>query len=115
METVLGNQKEIYLLGDFNRDLMNENIKSTWLEYIEPFGLHQKVNYASRKTAHSQTLIDHIYCNVESNISSINVPEIGLSDHFPIFLTEKQTAQCPNSLIELLVTDLLKPSMSRTL
>ena len=29
METVLGNQKEIYLLGDFNRDLMNENIKST--------------------------------------------------------------------------------------
>ena len=54
METVLGNQKEIYLLGDFNRDLMNENIKSTWLEYIEPFGLHQKVNYAARKTAHIQ-------------------------------------------------------------
>ena len=32
METVLGNQREIYLLGDFNRDFMNGNIKSTWLE-----------------------------------------------------------------------------------
>ena len=95
METVLGNQKEIYFLGDFNRDLMNENIKSTWLEYIEPFGLHQKVNFATRKTAHSQTLIDHIYCNVESNISSINVPEIGLSDHFPIFLTRKTNCTMP--------------------
>ena len=27
METILANQKEIYLLGDFNRDLINVNIK----------------------------------------------------------------------------------------
>ena len=98
METVLGKQKEIYLLGDFNRDLMNENTKKAWLEYMEPFGLNQKVNYATRKTAHSQTLIDHIYCNVESNISSINVPEIGLSDHFPIFLTRKTNCTLPKFL-----------------
>ena len=98
METVLGKQKEIYLLGDFNRDLMNENTKKAWLEYMEPFGLNQKVNYATRKTAHSQTLIDHIYCNVESNISSINVPEIGLSDHFPIFLTRKTNCTLPKIL-----------------
>ena len=98
METVLGKQKEIYLLGDFNRDLMNENTRKAWLEYMEPFGLNQKVNYATRKTAHSQTLIDHIYCNVESNISSINVPEIGLSDHFPIFLTRKTNCTLPKFL-----------------
>ena len=53
------------------------------------FWSSSKINYATRKTAHSQTLIDHIYCSVESNISSINVPEIGLSNHFPIFLTRK--------------------------
>ena len=75
METALSKQKENYLLGDFNRDLMNENTKNAWLEYIEPFGLHQKVTHPTRKTAHSQTLIDHIYCNVASNISSIKVPE----------------------------------------
>ena len=95
METALSKQKEIYLLGDFNRDLMNENTKNAWLEYIEPFGLHQKVTHPTRKTAHSQTLIDHIYCNVASNISSIKVPEIGLSDHFPIFLTRKTNCTEP--------------------
>ena len=71
IEIDLGKQKEICLLGDFNRDLMNGNIKNAWLEYVEPFGLHQKVNYPTTKTAHSQTLIDHIYCNMETNISSI--------------------------------------------
>lgn len=95
METVLAEQKEIYLLGDFNRDLMSENTKNAWLEYIEPFGLHQKVNHPTRKTALSQTLIDHIYCNVETNISSIQVPEVGLSDHFPIFLTRKTNCTQP--------------------
>ena len=77
IEIVHGNQKEIYLLGDFNRDLMNKNIKSTWLEYMEPFGLYKKVNYATRKKAHAQTLIYNIYCNFELNISLIYVPEIG--------------------------------------
>ena len=95
METILGNQKEIYLLGDFNRDLINVNTKTAWLEYMEPFGLHQKVNFPIRKTAQSQTLIDHIYCNVEANVSSVNVPEIGLSDHFPIFLTRKTNCTEP--------------------
>ena len=74
---------------------MNGKMNSTCLDYIEPFGLHQKVNYARRKTAHSQTLIDHIHCNNESNISSIRVPEIGLSDHFPIFLTRKTNCTLP--------------------
>ena len=95
MENILANQKEIYLLGDFNRDLINENTKTAWLEYMEPFGLHQKVNFPTRKTAQSQTLIDHIYCNVEANVSSVNVPEIGLSDHFPIFLTRKTNCTEP--------------------
>ena len=95
METILANQKEIYLLGDFNRDLINVNTKTAWLEYMEPFGLHQKVNFPTRKTAQSQTLIDHIYCNVEANDSSVNVPEIGLSDHFPIFLTRKTNCTEP--------------------
>lgn len=76
---------------------MKENIKKAWLEYIEPFGLQQKVNSATRKTAHSQTLIDHIYCNIEENISSIKVPEIGISDHFPVFLTRKTNCATPKS------------------
>ena len=30
VDKILETQKEIYLLGDFNRDLLNENIKSRW-------------------------------------------------------------------------------------
>lgn len=97
IEKVLEKQKEIYLLGDFNRDLLNENTKKAWLEYMEPFGLHQKVNCATRITSHSQTLIDHIYCNVQENISSVKVPKIGISDHFPIFLTRKTNNTTPKS------------------
>ena len=95
IDKILETQKEIYLLGDFNRDLLNENIKKSWLEYLEPFGLIQKVNQSTRKTSSSETLIDHIYCNMQTNLSSIDVPQIGLSDHFPIFLTRKTNCSIP--------------------
>lgn len=95
IEKVLETQKEIYLLGDFNRDLLNEQTRKAWLEFMEPYGLFQKVQVVTRKSNHSQTLIDHIYCNVESNVNSINVPEIGLSDHYPIFVTRKCSTSIP--------------------
>lgn len=47
------------------------------------------------KTAHLQTSNDHIYCNEEANISSNKISEIGLSDHFPIFLTGKTNSKSP--------------------
>ena len=37
IETVLKKQKEIYLLGDFNRDVLNENTKNTWLDSIASY------------------------------------------------------------------------------
>ena len=93
LDKVLETQKEFYLLGDFNRDLLNEQISKPWLECLEPFGLIQK-SQATRKTSFSETLI---YCNIEANISSIKVPQIGLSDHFPIFLTRKTNSSSPKS------------------
>ncbi len=95
IEKILQQQKEFYILGDFNRDLLNENIRKSWTEYLEQFGLSQLVNVPTRKTSHSETLIDHIYCNIESNVSNIHVPKLGLSDHFPIFLTRKFTSSPP--------------------
>ena len=40
-DKVLEYEKEIYLMGDYNRDLFQENLKITWLEYMESFGLKQ--------------------------------------------------------------------------
>ena len=88
-DKVLACEKEIYLMGDFNRDLLQVNIKKTWLEYMESFGLEQIVKSPTRTTDHSETLIDHIYCNNLSNVLSTKVPILGLSDHFPVIVTRK--------------------------
>ena len=89
IEKVLSLELETYILGDVNRDLLNENIQKSWLEYTESFGLSQLVSEATRVTNNSRTLIDHIYCNTRENISFIDVPTVGLSDHFPVFFTRK--------------------------
>ena len=44
IEHVLMEEKEVYIIGDINRDLLNKQIKNFWTEYIEPFGLTQLVS-----------------------------------------------------------------------
>ena len=61
LENALKEEKEMYILGDMNRDLLNEQIKRLWTEYMEPFGLTQLVSEATRVTHDSSTLIDHVY------------------------------------------------------
>ena len=94
---VLKEEKEVYLMGDINRDLLNNNINKAWTEYMEPFGLSQLVSEATRVTNDTRTLIDHIYSNCPENVNSINVPKIGLSDHFPIFFTRKMHVHPPKT------------------
>ena len=55
------------------------------------------VSQATRLTARSANLIDHIYCNMEENCSNVSVPSLGLSDHFPIFFTRKNNSHVPKS------------------
>ena len=95
IEKVLQEEKEIYLLGDINRDLLNDQIHRAWNDYMEPFGLTQLVSEPTRVTSVSRTLIDHIYCNCPENVKSVLVPKLGLSDHFPIFLTRKMHSHTP--------------------
>ena len=97
MENVLKEEKELYLMGDFNRDLLNVQIKNAWTDYMEPFGLTQLLSEATRVTNDTRTLIDHIYSNCPENVNSLNIPNVGLSDHFPIFLTRKMHVQPPKT------------------
>ena len=89
IEKVLQEEKEIFLLGDINRDLINEQIKRSWADYMEPYGLDQLVVEPTRITSDSRTLIDHIYCNCPETVKSVHVPKLGLSDHFPVIVTRK--------------------------
>ncbi|MEW8544961.1 MAG: reverse transcriptase family protein, partial [Candidatus Thiodiazotropha sp.] len=95
LENVLKEEKEMYILGDINRDLLNNQINKAWTDYIEPFGITQLVSEPTRVTNDSRTLIDHIYSNCPENVNSIDVPKIGLSDHFPIFFTRKMHVHPP--------------------
>ena len=97
LENVLQEEKEMYIVGDINRDLLNDQIQRAWSDYIEPFGLTQLVFEPTRITSESRTLIDHIYTNSPENVKYVLVPKIGLSDHFPIFLTRKMHNHTPKS------------------
>ena len=48
MEKALCEEKEIYILGDFNRDLLNTKIKKQWLDFMEKFGLFQNISQPTR-------------------------------------------------------------------
>ena len=54
---ILACEKEIYLMGDFNRDLLQVNTNKTWLEYMESFGLEKNVVSPTRTTEYSETLM----------------------------------------------------------
>ena len=89
VETLFNEDKEIILLGDFNRDLLNENIKDEWLDYTISLGLNQQIVMPTRVNQRSSTLIDHIYTNMPANISTTHVPKIGISDHYPVLCNRK--------------------------
>ena len=62
---------------------------------MEPFGLVQMVSDATRVTPSYRTLIDHIYTNCTENVNLLNVPKIGLSDHFSIFFYSQNACATP--------------------
>ena len=76
-------------MGDFNHDLFQENLKITWLEFMESFCFKHIIEPTTRVTDNARTLIDLIYCNTPNNIISVDVPTLVISDHFPIFATRK--------------------------
>ena len=81
-------EEKIFLLGHFNKDLLNPQVKSPWLGYINTHDMVQHVNEATRVVPHvsCSTLIHHVYSNFSENIKFIDILKIGLIDHYPIFL-----------------------------
>lgn len=80
---------EIIMIGDFNIDYLHANIPSCWNEIISHFNFKQLVNMPTRVTEHTASIIDHIYATNENHICDIDVPNIRLSDHFPVYFNWK--------------------------
>ena len=85
----LPDDKPIYIMGDFNinllkNDRLNVNINFSNLLYSHNF--HPNILIPTRTTEFSATLIDNIFCNhLIDHISGVLNTDI--SDHFPIFTT----------------------------
>ena len=88
IEKSLSLTDEIYLMGDINVDLKNGILTNTaWKHIVELHDLQQLIEEHTRVTAHSETLIDHLYVSTSDKVTDISVPSIAISDHYPICFT----------------------------
>ena len=89
LEKISNENKDVFLIGDFNTDLINSDIEpiSSFLDTITTnlFVLH--ITLPTRITPTSSTLIDNIYSNITNFSTGIsgNLTS-AISDHFPQFL-----------------------------
>ncbi|MCU7800226.1 MAG: hypothetical protein KZQ70_08805 [gamma proteobacterium symbiont of Lucinoma myriamae] len=89
IDTVTKEGKEIILLGDLNKNLIGGQADKEWLNLTLSLGLSQMVDEPTRVTENSSTLIDHIYTNIEENITRVTVCKSAISDHYAIFGNRK--------------------------
>ena len=90
LEKVSKEQKQIFLLGDFNINLLNYNIHQPTNNFLDSLASNSTIPYImrpTRLTSHSKTLIDNIFSNIlSSEIMSGNLTAT-ISDHLPQFLS----------------------------
>ena len=78
----------IFLLGDFNINLLNYDIHPSTNEFLDSLSSHNFLPHIlqpSRVTTNSKTLIDNIFSNMAVPNISGNLTA-SISDHFPQFL-----------------------------
>ena len=77
--------KDVIILGDFNINLLDENIKGKrWIEAFNVCGMIQLISVPTRITDTTSSLIDHAYVLKPENIIYTGTINYGGSDHFPI-------------------------------
>ena len=88
LEKTSKEQKSIFLLGDFNVNLLNYNEHNETNEFLDSLASNSFIPLIlqpTRITSHSNTLIDNIFSNViDPDIISGNLTAT-ISDHLPQF------------------------------
>ena len=97
------NDREIYVLGDFNINLfskqkyifhqtntqsMSPEVKN-YFQFCSLYGLKQPIKSPTRVTCSTSSLIDHILTTFPERISQQGIIDVGLSDHQLIYCTRK--------------------------
>ena len=89
LEKILKEQKSVFLLGDFNINLMNYNAHNTNNELLDSLASNSFLPYIlqpTRITSHSETLIDNIITNITLPDSISGNLTATISDYLPQFL-----------------------------
>ena len=71
---------DVLLLGDFNINLLAPP-PPAWDSTVTMLGLSQLITEPTRVTVTTKTLLDHVYTNNRSKVSSTAVLRVGFSDH----------------------------------
>ena len=87
-KSLLLNNK-IHIAGDLNIDFKDGNAANNkWKHMIETHDLSQHINTPTRVTAHSETIIDHVYPSDSAHMTDISIPNIALAtitrSHLPV-------------------------------
>jgi predicted nucleotidyltransferase len=85
--------KETYLMGDMNIDLLkcsSHHKTGEYLESVFSHGFLPLITKPTRITDHSATLIDHIYANKQDILSTSGIIINDISDHFGVFAIIKR-------------------------
>ena len=89
LEKVSKEQKQIFLLGDFNINLLNYNVHQPTNDFLGSLASNfiiPNILQTARLTRHSKTLIENIFSNIlYSKIISGNLTAT-ISDHLPQIL-----------------------------
>ena len=82
---------QLTILGDLNIDLLqNRTSSKAWLTMNEKLLMYQVVNEPTRVTDPSTTMIDHIFTSHMEKVRAIEVPKVGLNDHYPTCIVLKE-------------------------
>ena len=66
MDKAFTDNKELIIMGDFNRDLLKSNqAAADWMNSMTSLGFTQLINCPTRVTETTSTLTDHIYSSNE--------------------------------------------------
>ena len=86
-------QKESFIMGDYNMDLLKNKSNKQVSNFIDTFLSYSflpLINKPTRITSSSATLIDNIFCNCVHNNDFLNsILCTDISDHLPVFCIKK--------------------------
>ena len=95
-ETKNFDDQEVYILGDLNINLINNQKHTTngikrYKEFCSLNGLKQLLALPTRINKNSTSLLDHVLTNSADRVSQFGVVDTGLSDHQLFYCTRKIT------------------------